>query len=755
MEIFYYAIVIILFLLAISDLVVGVANDAVNFLNGAVGSRVAPFKVIIFVAAIGVLVGATFSSGMMEIARKGIFNPQQFVFAEIMVIFLAVMLTDVILLDTFNTFGLPTSTTVSLIFELLGAAVAISVIKITQAGQTISELGNYINSSKVLAIISGILVSVFIAFTVGSLIMYLSRLLFTYNYKKTLKYYGGLFGGMAITGITYFILIKGAKGSAFITEDTYKFITNNTLNIILISFVGWTILLQLLQWLFKLNILKVIVLVGTFALAMAFAGNDLVNFIGVPLAGFESFKAWMASGEPNPGLFGMDILNSPVKTPVFFLLIAGLVMVLTLIFNRKARTVLETSIDLSRQAEGDERFGSSFLSRTIVRSSYQFGKSISGVAPRGIKKFFRRRLDQSYLKSEEAMKQPAVSFDLVRAAVNLMVSSSLIALGTSLKLPLSTTYVTFMVAMGSSFADKAWGRESAVYRITGVLSVIGGWFITALAAFTISLIIATIIYFGGIAAIIGLILLALFFVYRTHIIHLRKEKDKKIAASIEALDEIKDDSVVNKCNISIISTVATASSVYESILDGLTSENLKTLKKAQKRIDALNKETKQMKNNMMLTLKKLQKDSVETGHYYVQILDYLREIAHCINFISTPAFDHINNNHKGLLPVQSEELQELNSFVKSVFSEAQIIIKDRKYSHLDIVFDLQQKILSSIEKARKAQVKRLKLEQVGTKNTLLYLNILQETKNLILYTVNLLKSHRDFLQYEEAKEKKK
>ncbi|NCC72897.1 MAG: phosphate permease, partial [Sphingobacteriia bacterium] len=486
----YLIIVIVLIAFAISDLIVGVSNDAVNFLNSAIGSKVAPMYVIMIIASVGVAIGATFSSGLMEVARSGIFHPGEFTFSEIMVIFLAVMVTDIILLDLFNTFGLPTSTTVSIVFELLGSAVAVSVIKIYASSESLAELGKYINSAKALAIISGILLSVIISFTIGAIVQYFARLIFTFSYEKTLRYYGSIFGGLAITTITFFMIIKGAKGASFITEGMAQWLETHTFHIIVYGFIAWTALLQLLHWLFNVSIPKVIVLFGTFALAFAFAGNDLVNFIGVPLAGFESYKSFVATPGASPDTFFMGSLSHPIHTSTIYLLSAGIVMVITLWFSKKARSVVATSVDLSRQNTGEERFGASPLSRAIVRSSMALSKTFSGIIPDLIKSRIDKRFQIPKSIKKSGQSKDAASFDVIRASVNLVVAAALIALGTSLKLPLSTTYVTFMVAMGTSLADRAWGRDSAVYRVQGVFSVIGGWFLTAIVAFTVSFIIA-------------------------------------------------------------------------------------------------------------------------------------------------------------------------------------------------------------------------------------------------------------------------
>jgi phosphate/sulfate permease len=521
----YIVIIIILGLLAISDLIVGVSNDAVNFLNSAVGSKAASIRTIFIVAALGILFGCTFSSGMMEVARKGIFHPGLFYFSEIILIFLAVMVTDVILLDSFNTLGLPTSTTVSIVFELLGAAVGLSVIKVLTDPNAL-ELAAYINSGKALAIISGILVSVVIAFTSGVIIQFLSRLLFSFNYQRRIKAFGALWGGMSISAITYFILVKGAKGASFMSKETVNYIQDNTWVIIFASFVLWTIILQLLLWFTKVNIFKLIVLVGTFALAMAFAGNDLVNFIGVPLAGYNAYELFISSGS-SPDSYLMTDLAGKVKTPTLFLLIAGIVMTLTLWKSRKAKMVLQTSLDLGRQYEGNERFASYAVSRSLVRSFSKLSKLVTTILPDKLLNGVKNQFDYSDADSKESgHADDGSSFDLIRAAVTLMVASILIALGTSLKLPLSTTYVTFMVFMGTSLADGAWGRESAVYRVSGVISVIGGWFFTAFSAFTVALIIVILFYYGGVIAIVAVLLITIYLVYRTHSSHESDKVDK-------------------------------------------------------------------------------------------------------------------------------------------------------------------------------------------------------------------------------------
>jgi phosphate/sulfate permease len=748
MDQIYLFIIIFLFILAISDLMVGVSNDAVNFLNSAIGAKAAPFRIIMLVAIVGIITGTTFSSGMMEIARSGIFFPDRFHFHEIMIIFLAVMITDVLLLDTFSSFGLPTSTTVSIIFELLGASVIVAIIKIAGSPDTMQDIGHYINAGKSLAIISGILLSVVIAFTVGTLVQFISRLIFTFNFEPKLRYLGGIWGGFAVTAITYFMVIKGAKGASFMSSDLVNYIESNAMFILTASFIGWSVLFQLLILLFRMNVMRVVVLVGTFALAMAFAGNDLVNFIGVPLAGYESFKIFINDPASDPNQFLMGSLLKPIKTPTYLLLLAGGVMSLTLIYSRKARTVVNTSVDLSRQDEGNERFGSTALSRNIVRLTMSIGDGVSRLLPASVNRFVERRMSHDANGSDKA----GVSFDMVRASVNLVVASILIAIGTSLKLPLSTTYVTFMVAMGTSFADGAWGRESAVYRITGVLSVIGGWFITALVAFSASLVVALIMLKGGIISMFGMIGLAIFILFRTHVAYRKREEAKAIELQQEdqaiAIDDI---SILQKCSTSVVNNLAIVAKLYPAMMKALFDEDRKKLKQIQTDTAELNAKTKKLKDNIHKTVDKLREDSVETGHYYVQALDYLREIAHCMNYISEPCYNHVNNNHKGLLASQRNETNKVSTEISKLINLSIEIINEQSFVRLEEALKIQANLLELIDQSRKNQVKRIKTSETGTKNSLLYLNLLSESKNLVLFIVNLLKSHRDFVTYTRAK----
>jgi len=742
MESAYFILVIVLFALAISDLMVGVGNDAVNFLNSAFGAKVASVRIILAFAAIGVFVGASFSGGMMEVARSGIFHPQQFYFNEIMFICIAVMITDVILLDVFNTLGFPTSTTVSIVFELLGAAVALALVKIKTDPYAAQAITDYINSASALKIITSILLSVAIAFTFGSIFQYLFRLIFTFNYEKTLKRYGSLFTGFSMTMIVYFLLVKGVKGAAFMTDEVKLFIANNSTFINLGCFVFFTLATQILMWLTRFNPLKMIVLVGTFALAMAFAGNDLVNFIGVPMAGYESFRLWHAQGAA-PELFQMQGLQGDIKTNPLFLIIAGIVMVLTLYFSKKAKTVIKTSVNLGRQSEGYERFNSTQLSRSIVRYSRGISEQLGRFVPNGVKTRIKKRFELTEIKKTKD--DPA--FDLIRAAVILVVSSALIALGTSFKLPLSTTYVTFMVAMGASLSDKSWGRESAVYRITGVFTVIGGWFLTAFLAFTVAFILALIIALTKFIGIAVLIIVGLYMLYRSRLVHNKREHQEELEIhEQEETGELPTRNLFEKCLITTAAVLKTVSTSYQSTINSLIKEDRKKLKASLDDIIELNSKTKMLKNNVSNVINRLPEGDVEAGHYYVQVLDYLREIAHCMTFISRPAFDHIDNNHKGLLKSQVEELKKISDMVIEFLNFVQFVMKENKYSDIDEIISKQQLMINEIANIKKNHVKRIKNTEAGTRNTLLYFELLAETKNLLLFTVNMLKAQRDFVK---------
>lgn len=761
MENVYLILVGVLFLLAISDLIVGVSNDAVNFLNAAVGSKVASFKVIVFVAALGVLVGAVSSSGMMEVARKGIFHPQMFYFSEIMLIFLAVMTTDILMLDTFNSLGLPTSTTVSIVFELLGAAVGMASIKLSASPESLMafkkflfhnhlignmqqmlNLGDFINSSKALEIIAGILFSVAVAFIVGAVIQYVARIVFSFRYQNRMKWFGGLWGGIAFTAITYFIVIKGAHSASYMTDSVKSWILQNTGLILWVSLVFWTLLLQLLNWVFKVNILKTIVLVGTFSLALAFAGNDLVNFIGVPIAGYNAYEIFIQHPGADPDTLSMIGMAGKVATPIYFLFFAGLVMMLTLALSKKAKNVIKTSVDLSRQDEGDERFKSNAISKVMVRSSIRFSKAVDRWAPKPVRQFIERQFEQDNNQKNDP---DAPAFDLIRASVTLVVASLLIALGTSMTLPLSTTYVTFMVAMGTSLADRAWDRESAVYRISGVFSVIGGWFITAFTAFSMAFIMIYLFYYGGIPGIFLILALLTFLIIRSY--RLDHKKSKVEAEKNSRVYQINGENLLEQSNVTLISNLKKIVREYRHSVDGLEKENRKKLKTSKGVLNEIAGRTKYLKDHLNIIIDRLEEQSVDSAHLMVQVLDYMREMVHSIAFFNQAAFEHVDNNHKPLLEVQINELRQLSAYLDEMLKMIMQSILASDYSTQENLLELQGKALVFLEECRKNQIRRIKNGKVGTRNSMLYLNLLTETKNLYLQAVNLFKAQRDFSNF--------
>lgn len=747
MESYYILIVTVLFILAISDLIVGVSNDAVNFLNSAIGSKAAPFKIILAVAALGVLIGAVFSNGMMEVARKGVFNPDQFAFSEIMIIFLAVMLTDILLLDLFNTVGLPTSTTVSIVFELLGAAVAVSTFKIIRMSGAAGTIGDFINTERALIIIAGIFLSVVIAFTIGMIVQWVVRLAFSFNLKKTYKFWTGLWGGFAITAILYFLVIKGAKDSTLITDNALGFIRTHTATILLTSFVGWSVIFQLLVTFTRINILKITVLLGTFALAMAFAGNDLVNFIGVPLAGLESFKDFAASGAAEPGGFMMESLREPVRTPIFFLIGAGLIMVLTLQFSRKAKSVTATTIDLSRQGEGSERFASSSLARFIVRRSVEASNGVTRITPSRVSRFISSRFKEG---TEGDDGKGKIAFDLVRASVNLVVASILIAFGTSLKLPLSTTYVTFMVAMGTSLADGAWGRESAVYRITGVLTVVGGWFFTAFTAFGASFLIASLIFVGKFPVILVLIGISIFIIIRTHAFHKKRaEKEKKLDSEIMSASY----EILESCDEEVKKSVLRVSKILYLTYINFFKEKRKGLKKLKKETKQLIEEVKDLKKDIPAKLKRFEETEVESGHYYVQVIDYLKETSNSLMHIIMPAFHHVDNNHP-LDKAQADSFKEFNNKTSEFFNFAINLLQNKNFDHMEELVQQRDEIIEMINDIIRKRIKILKKAKKGVKISMTYIEMLTESKNLLLHLVELVKANKNLLESLTPEKKK-
>lgn len=742
MENIYIYMLVALAFLAIADLVVGVSNDAVNFLNSAIGSKAVSFKTIMIVASIGVAVGAMTSSGMMEVARKGIFNPGEFMFDEIMIIFMAVMITDILLLDFFNTLGLPTSTTVSIVFELLGASVCLGILKISNNdNETILQLGNYINNSKAIEIILGILLSVVVAFSIGAIIQFLSRLLLSFNFNDKPKFYGAIFSGFAVTSIMYFILIKGVKNASFMSDSFQNIIAANPLALLGVSFIVFTLVSFILVSFFKTNIYKIIIVVGTFALAVAFAGNDLVNFIGVPIAAFNSYEAWSVTNIL-PQNFPMVALGQPVQTEPYLLLIAGLVMVLTLWFSSKAKAVVKTSVDLSRQDEGKERFKPNFLSRTIVRYSIAASEGLNTILPDSAKQYIDKQFQKPKI-SPAVKSEDLPAFDLVRAAVNLMVASVLISLATSMKLPLSTTYVTFMVAMGTSLADRAWGSESAVYRVAGVLNVIGGWFFTALSAFVAAAIMALILFYGGAYALTALLTFAIILLVRNYFSHRKQAKDQKKEDSLEKAESSSTQGVIVESASNIANVVKRGNKIYTSAINGLATHNLKLLKKNIKNIEKLSNEIEELRNNIFYFIKNLEEPSVTASNFYINILSHLQDITQSLEYISNVSFKHVNNNHKKLKFTQIKELKEVDNVLEKLFSDTKKAFNTGSFEEIGLVLNRKQDVFNLLTEKIQKQVERTRTEESSPKNTTLYFGILLETKDLLTATMNLLEEYHN------------
>ncbi len=739
----YILMLVALTVLAVIDLVVGVSNDAVNFLNSAIGSKAISIKKIMIIASIGVAVGAMTSSGMMEVARKGIFVPKEFYFNEIMYIFMAVMITDILLLDVFNSLGMPTSTTVSIVFELLGAAVAISLIKISATdGETVSDIWKYINSEKALQIIFGILLSVVVAFSIGAIVQYVSRLIYSFDIEKRPAYISALFGGFAITAITYFIFIKGLKGTPFY-KDVQHLIEGQTTNILAISFVFWTLISQLLIKVFKLNILKLIIGIGTFSLAMAFSGNDLVNFIGVPIAAWNSYEAWSGSGIP-ANEFSMGILGKKVPANTILLLIAGGIMVLTLWFSKKARTVIETGINLSRQGEGHEKFQPNAMSRLVVRGAMGINHGISYILPSKTISFIDAKFQKPIVKlpKSKAFEMPA--FDMIRASVNLIVAGVLISIGTSLKLPLSTTYVTFMVAMGTSLADRAWGRESAVYRVAGVLNVIGGWFITALVAFMAAATAAYLISLGGIVMVAILLLVVVTLMVRNSIIHSKKSKEVKKQRFIERAELITINGVIEETSDHISEVIRRVNKLYSSVVNDLSKHDLNKLKKNDKHVSKLNDEVNILKDEAFYFIKSLDDSSVEASRFYILVLGYLQDISQSISYISKASYKHVNNNHKNLKKGQIKDLKTIDRELEEILTNIEQIFIERNFDNLSDILSKKQNLFNHVSESIEKQINRIRTEETSAKNTTLYFGNLLETKDLIAAIMNLLELYQEF-----------
>lgn len=743
METIYLGIIIFLFVLAVFDLMVGVSNDAVNFLNSAIGAKAASFKTIMIISAIGIFIGASLSNGMMDIARHGIYQPEHFYFEEIMCILLAVMLTDVVLLDVFNSMGMPTSTTVSMVFELLGGTFALALIKVY--GDSSLELGDLINTDKALSVIMAIFVSVAIAFFFGMLVQYIARVIFSFNYQNKMKYSIGLFGGIAATAIIYFMLIKGLKDSSFMTKENLAWVKDHTAQLVLTCFVFFTVLMQILHWL-KINVFKIVVLLGTFALALAFAGNDLVNFIGVPLAGYSSFIDYTTNGAGYaPDSFLMTSLLGPASTPWYFLVGAGAIMVYALFTSKKAHAVIKTSVDLSRQDEGEETFGSTPIARTLVRISLNMSNSLSRIIPEGTKNWIDSRF-----RKDEAIIADGGAFDLVRAAVNLVLAGLLIAIGTSLKLPLSTTYVTFMVAMGSSLADRAWGRDSAVFRITGVLSVIGGWFLTAGAAFTICFFVALIIHFGGTVAIVLLIGLAAFTLIRSQVLFKKKNlKGKENETFKEIMRSTDSNQALNLMRVltreELNKVLLYAEENFDRTVNSFINENLRGLRKAMGASKFEKQLLKQMKRTGTLAMCRLDNNTVlEKGLYYYQGNDFASELVYSINRLCEPCLEHIDNNFNPLDVAQKKEFSEASAKITALISSCREKLNNNAYEDFETDLATANALNAQLAHLKREELKRIQTQTGSIKVSMVYLTMIQEAQNVVTYTINLMKVNRKF-----------
>ncbi len=744
MNTLFLGIVIFLIVLAVFDLVVGVSNDAVNFLNSAIGAKVARYRTVVSVAAIGVFAGAALSNGMMDVARHGIMTPQYFSFYDAMCVFLAVMITDVVLLDVFNTLGMPTSTTVSMVFELLGGAFAIALLQIlhgaTAADGTLLSLGDLLNTEKAISVILGIFLSVAIAFVLGMLVQWVARVVFTFTYRvngRTTDQSGkmgslvasslkiGIFGGLSVTAIVWFLLINGLKSSSLMTPELKEMVSQNTLLIIGGGAAVFSVLLTLLSAM-KLPVLKFVVLLGTFALAMAFAGNDLVNFVGVPLTGLEAYQDYMANGNGESQDYMMYSLMDSAHTPALYLIAAGVVMVLALVFSKKAQNVVKTSVDLSRQDEGDEMFGSSGVARTLVRTSRNMANGMASVVPNGVARWIDSRFN-----ADAAVLKRGAAFDEIRAAVNLVLAGALVALGTSLKLPLSTTYVTFMVAMGASLADRAWSRESAVFRITGVLSVIGGWFITAGVAFMLCFLVCIALFFGSFVAMAVAIALAIFLLIRSH---LRYEKSNKTSEADELFDRIVRSSDKAECWILLRQHVALTithqlqlvAETYKSMTDAFFYEDYRTLKRTAAVTENQRKDIKRQRRKQIMAQRRIDPMlSIEKGTWYFLTINSLAQMVYCLKRMGEPCLEHVGNNFS---PVPSKYIQE---FIQMRNEILQLFNRACHAETMALIRGDAEKLQSQLSDYRRTIIHDIQAKQLNIESMTVFLNLVQESQQLL------------------------
>lgn len=743
METIYFGFVVFLFVLAIFDLMVGVSNDAVNFLQSAIGAKVAKFKTILTIAAIGIFTGAAMSNGMMEVARNGVFHPSFFSFQDVMFIFLAVMASDIVLLDIFNTLGMPTSTTVSMVFELLGGTFALALMKV--AGDPSLHVADLMNTSKALTMIMAIFVSVAIAFVVGAFVQYISRTLFTFVYKNnSLKWKIGIFGGLAFTAIIYFMLIKGLGNVSFISDAAHEWINTHSWTICGICFVVTAVLSQVLFAL-KVNVFKILVLTGTFALAMAFAGNDLVNFIGVPLAGYSSFQDYSANAGGDAAGYMMDSLNGPAHTPVLFLIAAGLIMVISLATSKKAFNVVKTSVDLARQDAGDEMFGSSKMARVLVRFSTSTASALSELVPNGVKRWFAKRFD-----NENVVLPQGAAFDEIRATVNLVVSSLLIALGTSLTLPLSTTYVTFMVAMGSSLADKAWGRESAVFRITGVISVIGGWFITAGAAFILCFLVALAMSLGGLTMASILIALSIVLLVRSNIKYKKKQAEEKGDVVFNQMITSEDNAETFRLLTQHIRQGQSrfldfVNVNYLNVTEGFISEDLSRLQKAESAMRKERQELKQRRRKEMLGLRRIDPGvAIEKSTWFHLGVNSCEDMLYSLRRICDPCEEHIDNSFVPLEKDRIKEFLPLRDTLLYLLKRAVVVISTENYTDSDKLREQCEEFKSCLSSTRQGQIERMQTSKENITVSYVYLNLLQETHEIASSLQHLLRASKHF-----------
>lgn len=724
MENIYLVAVVVLFALAVFDLVVGVSNDAVNFLNSAIGSRVARRQVILLVATAGILIGSVFSSGMMEVARKGVFFPEMFAFDDLIMVFLAVMVADILLLDLFNTFGMPTSTTVSIVFELFGAAMVMALFKIGGSDASIGALGQYINGANAAKIIGGIFLSVLVAFTVGMAVQYLARLIFSFNLSRRAKWAGPIWGGFAMSVLTFFLFFKGIKGASFVTPEFIAYVGDHAVEVVAWSFLIFGGLFAVLAQ-FGVSVLRIVVLFGTFSLAMAFAGNDLVNFIGVSVAGLQAYQFWVVSGIP-PELFTMEALSQAVRTESYLLIIAGLVMSATLWMSKKARSVTETEVKLARQSEGDERFVPGAMARGIVRGFRGVGYGLGLMIPKAV----QSHVEQSF---EPVQESDAPAFDLVRASVNLTAASALIAFATSLKMPLSTTYVSFMVAMGTSLADRAWDRESAVYRVSGVLSVVAGWLLTALAAFVAAGIFTAILKLAGIYALIFLVLLVAVSIGRSFLYHRQKlteanEQDQLI----QDLRESPASQAVVKLREAVLSDVRNVEKVAVSAVKYLGDEERGKLGKLAKRVKKMRKQSVQFKGYLYgLMQREPSNETRDFNQLYFKVYDQLIDLHGNADHILQLAYNHKENEHKPLIPEQCSELDGLLKAFEAYQQRVFEVLEAEQWSAYPEIQEAKHLLFQQIDQLFLAQSTRVYQKRVSARNNTVFLEVLLELKDII------------------------